>query len=201
MLRIKDEEGNGGAGFLFHCRSSPYLSTQAFSVSIACLSWEAESNRYCSPSDPSPDSMAKSLLSPPPFFGTPLPSLSRHGLPALPHGGRRIGSLRVKFSFHEIPPPLHPLESSVDFSSIVSRAESLLYTLADAAVAVDPSSGGAASTSTDVAVQKSGGWFGFISDAMEFVLKVMHACFFPCGLRLIYLSVLFQFLLMMARNW
>ncbi|KAK4759136.1 hypothetical protein SAY87_020437 [Trapa incisa] len=116
--------------------------------------------------------MAKSLLSPSPFIGTPLPSVSCHGLRSLPHG-HRLDSLRVKFSFHEVPPPLHQFVSSVDFSSIASRAESLLYTLADAAVAVDPSSGGAAFTSTDVAIQKSGGWFGFISDAMEFVLKIL----------------------------
>lgn len=118
--------------------------------------------------------MAKSLLSSPSFIGSPLPSLSRHGLRALPHS-RRLGNLRVKFSFHDIPPPPHSLASPVDFSSIVSRAESLLYTLADAAVSVDSSSGGAASTSTDVAAQKTGGWFGFISDAMELVLKVTPA--------------------------
>lgn len=67
-------------------------------------------------------------------------------------------------SFQEIP----PLES-IDLSSIVSRAEGILYTIADAAVAVDPAAGSDAGGST---VQKSGGWFGFISDAMEVVLKV-----------------------------
>ena len=46
-----------------------------------------------------------------------------------------------------------------------------MYTLADAAVAVD--SGGSAGDSAATTVQKSGGWFGFISDAMEFVLKVL----------------------------
>lgn len=46
----------------------------------------------------------------------------------------------------------------------------MVYALADAAVAADPSASG---TATDAAaVQKSGGWFGFISDAMEVVLKV-----------------------------
>lgn len=49
--------------------------------------------------------------------------------------------------------------------------EGLLYTLADAAVAADPSSTGAAATTS---VQKNGGWFGFISDAMEVVLKVLN---------------------------
>lgn len=49
----------------------------------------------------------------------------------------------------------------------MSRAEGLLYTLADATVAAD------AATSTDATVQKNGGWFGFISEGMEFVLKVL----------------------------
>nr|XP_019710501.1 inner membrane protein PPF-1, chloroplastic [Elaeis guineensis] len=42
--------------------------------------------------------------------------------------------------------------------------------LADAAVAADPSSTGADATKT---AQKNGVWFGFISDAMEVVLKVL----------------------------
>jgi len=60
------------------------------------------------------------------------------------------------------------LDSSVDIGAIFTRAESLLYTIADAAVV------GADSvvTTDSSAVQKSGGWFGFISDAMELVLKV-----------------------------
>lgn len=82
-------------------------------------------------------------------------------------------STRVKFSLHEIPPIVQLDSSSIDFTSIVTRAESLLYTLADAAVAADSASGGAASSSTDAAVQKNGGWFGFISESMEFVLKVI----------------------------
>lgn len=63
-------------------------------------------------------------------------------------------------SLHEIPP-------LADFHGIMARAEGLLYTLADAAVAVDPAA------PADGAVQKSGGWFGFVSDAMEVVLKVL----------------------------
>ncbi|XP_031268185.1 inner membrane protein PPF-1, chloroplastic-like [Pistacia vera] len=122
--------------------------------------------------------MAKTLISSPPFIGVPLPSssssslfsLSRHGLHPLPH--RRLASTRVKLSFQEIP-PIHSIDSSVDFSSIYSRAESLLYTIADAAVSLDSASGGGASTSADAATQKNGGWFGFISEAMEFVLKVL----------------------------
>ncbi|KAF8030866.1 hypothetical protein BT93_D0146 [Corymbia citriodora subsp. variegata] len=120
--------------------------------------------------------MARTLISSPQFIGTPLPSLPRHGglLRAPPHL-RRLAptTTRVKFSFHEIP-PVHSFDpSSLDLTSVFSRAESLLYTLADAAVAADSAAAGAASGSTDVAAQKNGGWFGFISDGMEFVLKVL----------------------------
>ncbi|KAJ4725841.1 Inner membrane protein ALBINO3, chloroplastic [Melia azedarach] len=117
--------------------------------------------------------MAKTLISSPPFIGTPLPSLSplsRHGIHLLPP--RRLASTRVKLSFQEIP-PIQSLDSSIDFNSIFSRAESLFYTLADAAVSLDSAAGGAASTSADAATQKNGGWFGFISEAMEFVLKIL----------------------------
>ncbi|CAN0854070.1 Inner membrane protein PPF-1, chloroplastic [Linum grandiflorum] len=114
--------------------------------------------------------MAKTLVSYPTFLGTPLPARSRHGqlLHTLP--SRRLISTTVKMSLQDIPPVHLP----IDFGSIVNRAESALYTLADAAVAVDSASGGAASSSGDGAVQKSGGWFGFISDAMEFVLKILE---------------------------
>ncbi|KAL3530730.1 hypothetical protein ACH5RR_010052 [Cinchona calisaya] len=113
--------------------------------------------------------MAKTLISSPSFIGTPLPPLSRSRV--LPHRARVI-STSVKFSLHQLPPPIH---SSIDFGAIVSRAESLVYTLADAAVAVDSAAtAGAASDSATAAVaQKSGGWFGFISEAMEVVLKVL----------------------------
>ncbi|KAL9371701.1 hypothetical protein Peur_036841 [Populus x canadensis] len=110
--------------------------------------------------------MARTLLSSPPFIATSLPSLSRHTLTT----NRRFISTRIKLSLHDnIPPIHHHLDSSIDFNSIISRAEGFLYTLADAAVAVDSA---ASTTSTDTA-QKSGGWFGFISDGMEFVLKVL----------------------------
>ncbi|XP_027159395.1 inner membrane protein PPF-1, chloroplastic [Coffea eugenioides] len=112
--------------------------------------------------------MAKTIISSPSFLGTPLPPLPRHAF--LPQRTRLISTTRVKFSLHELPPPIH---NSIDFGAIVSRAESLLYTLADAAVAVDPATGGAASDSTTAVAQKSGGWFGFISEAMEFVLKIL----------------------------
>lgn len=80
-------------------------------------------------------------------------------------------STRVNFSLNELP-PIQSFHSSVDLSAIVSRTERLLYTLADAAVAVDSATGGDVAGSGDAAVQKSGGWFGFISEAMEVVLKV-----------------------------
>uniref|UniRef100_A0A6N2K4E5 Membrane insertase YidC/Oxa/ALB C-terminal domain-containing protein n=1 Tax=Salix viminalis TaxID=40686 RepID=A0A6N2K4E5_SALVM len=112
--------------------------------------------------------MARTLLSSPPFIATSLPSLCRHPLTI----NRRFISTRIKSSLHDsIPPIHHHLDSSIDFTSIISRAEGFLYTLADAAVAVDSA---ASTTSTDPsAAQKSGGWFGFISDGMEFVLKVL----------------------------
>lgn len=114
--------------------------------------------------------MARVLISSQPFIGTPFPSstISRHGgLYALPH--RRLVSTGVRLSFNEI--PLIPsFNSSLDFQALFTKAESLIYTLADAAVATDPAF--AAAGTTDAAAQKNGGWFGFISDSMEFVLKV-----------------------------
>lgn len=114
--------------------------------------------------------MAKTLISSPSFLGTPLSPLSRHAF-----SRRRFVTSRVKFSLHDLPPPIHSLGNSIDFGAIVTRAESILYTLADAAVAVDSATGGAASDSTNAAPQKNGGWFGFISDGMEVVLKVSNS--------------------------
>ena len=105
--------------------------------------------------------MAKNLNSSPPFIGTPLLSL-RHGFL---HSHRRLVSTRVKLSFHKNLPPINSFDSHIDFSAILTRTEGLLYTLADAAVAT-------ADSAADAAVQKNNGWFGFISDAMEVVLKV-----------------------------
>lgn len=121
--------------------------------------------------------MAKTLISSPPFIGVSLPSssssLSRHGLQPLLLPHRRLTSSRVKLSFQEIP-PIHSLDSSLNLNSIFSRVESLFYTLADAAVSLDSAAGGAASESANAtATQKNGGWFSFISEAMEFVLKVI----------------------------
>ncbi|XP_010685796.2 inner membrane protein PPF-1, chloroplastic [Beta vulgaris subsp. vulgaris] len=109
--------------------------------------------------------MARTLISSSPFIGTVLPSKSsRYGLYSLPHRSKFI-STTVKFSFQQIP-PISSIESSINLSEAYSKAESILYTLADAAVSASPDASGAT-------VQKSGGWFGFISDAMEVVLKVM----------------------------
>ncbi|KAG9158642.1 hypothetical protein Leryth_021991 [Lithospermum erythrorhizon] len=89
--------------------------------------------------------MAGTLISSPSFFGTPLPS-------SISHQRTRIISSKVRFSLSELP-QIASLANSVDF-----QAEGILYTLADAAVSVDP---------------KNNGWFAFISDAMELVLKVL----------------------------
>ncbi|XP_040994062.1 inner membrane protein PPF-1, chloroplastic-like isoform X1 [Juglans microcarpa x Juglans regia] len=112
--------------------------------------------------------MANTLFSSPPFIVKPLPSLSRHGLHVLPHRSRLPSTTRVKLSFHDIP-PIDSFPSTFDLSAVITKAEGLLYTLADAVVVADP----AASSSADAAVQKNNGWFGFISDAMEVVLKVL----------------------------
>lgn len=107
--------------------------------------------------------MAKTLISSPSFIGTPLPSLHRNFSP-----NRTRLYTKVHFSFHQLP-PIQSLTHSIDVAGVFARAEGLLYTLADAAVTADA----VTSTSTDVAVQKNGGWFGFISDGMEFVLKIL----------------------------
>ncbi|TQE03262.1 hypothetical protein C1H46_011163 [Malus baccata] len=111
--------------------------------------------------------MAKTLISSTPFVGTSLPSVSRRGSYTLPYRSNGLATTRIRFSLHDSFPPINPFDHSpVDVASLLSRAEGLLYTIADAAVAVDPSS-------ADAAAQKNGGWFGFISDAMEFVLKIL----------------------------
>lgn len=128
--------------------------------------------------------MAKTLISSTPFIGTSLPSLSRRVSYALPYhrsAGNGLVTTGIKFSLHDVP-PISPFESGVDLSALYSRAEGLLYTLADAAVAVDPTSSAAGSSDAAVdAAQKSGGWFGFISDAMEFVLKVVRISRLICN--------------------
>ncbi|KAE8733754.1 Inner membrane protein PPF-1 [Hibiscus syriacus] len=116
--------------------------------------------------------MARTLISSQPFICTSLPSseiFRRCGLCVLPK--RRLASTGVRLSFSEIP-PITSLNSSVDFQVLFTKTESFLYTLADAAVAVDPAA--TAAGSTDAAAQKNGGWFGFIAESMEFVLKVLE---------------------------
>lgn len=109
----------------------------------------------------------KTLISSPSFVSSSFTPISRPGLHRLPLFRPRKINTKVKSNLHDIP-PLQPLDSVVDFHGLVSRAEGLLYTLADAAsVAVDSSASAA-----DEA-QKNGGWFGFISNAMEVVLKVI----------------------------
>jgi YidC/Oxa1 family membrane protein insertase len=115
--------------------------------------------------------MAKALLS-----SSLLPSLPRTAgaarlppLPSLSSSGRRrrAGSCRVRAS-------LHGLESVGGLHAALERAEAALYTLADAAVVASGGAGGDASEAA-AAVQKNGGWFGFIAEALEVVLKVMIA--------------------------
>ena len=110
--------------------------------------------------------MARVLISSPSsFFGSPLLRPSSSSLHVAGGSLQFRNKHLVRFSLNEIP----PLHGSVDIGAILTRAESILYTVADAAVV----SGAADSAvSTDPAVQKSGGWFGFISDGMELVLKV-----------------------------
>ncbi|CAL9134925.1 unnamed protein product [Musa textilis] len=91
----------------------------------------------------------------------PLPRVGRFGFPL--YGTRKTGT-RVRMSFQDIP-PVHGADSLAHLHGIVSRVESLLFTLADAT---------APATDASTVVQKNGGWFGFISDAMEVVLKVLE---------------------------
>jgi YidC/Oxa1 family membrane protein insertase len=69
---------------------------------------------------------------------------------------------------------LHGLDSLAGphLQAALERAEAALYTLADAAV-VAAAGGGDAGEAAAAAAQKNGGWFGFISEALEVVLKVM----------------------------
>ncbi|XP_073269432.1 inner membrane protein PPF-1, chloroplastic-like isoform X2 [Primulina huaijiensis] len=108
--------------------------------------------------------MARTLISSPSFLGNALPPLTRH-----PHT-RRI-TTRVNFSLHQFP-PIHSVDNSIDLHAIVARAESFLYTIADAAV-VAADGGTGLDSAAAAAAQKNGGWFGFISEAMEAVLKVL----------------------------
>jgi YidC/Oxa1 family membrane protein insertase len=74
---------------------------------------------------------------------------------------------------------LHGLDSVGGLQAALESAEAAFYTLADAAVvAADAAAGGGAGEAGEqaaAAVQKNGGWFGFIAEALEVVLKVMIA--------------------------
>ncbi|CAO2199006.1 unnamed protein product [Urochloa humidicola] len=123
--------------------------------------------------------MAKALLS-----SSLLPSLSRAAggaarpLPLLPPpiglrtgGRRRAGSCAVRAGLHGLDSLAGP-----HLQAALERAEAALYTLADAAVvAADAAAGGGGGDAGQAAevVQKNGGWFGFISEALEVVLKVL----------------------------
>ncbi|MQL74733.1 hypothetical protein Taro_007120 [Colocasia esculenta] len=125
-------------------------------------------------------SLSPSPLAPPLLFS---PRNGRHQVRILPlYGPRRAAYTAVRLSFQpEIPPQLG---IDVDIQGVIARAEGILYTLADAAVAAEPVAPGAPAA----AAQKSGGWFGFISDAMEVVLKVLKD-----GLRAVHVPYAYGF--------
>ncbi|KAJ3693675.1 hypothetical protein LUZ60_009155 [Juncus effusus] len=108
-------------------------------------------------------SMAKSLIFMPLSPHVRLFS-SAHQFSA-PSRGFRRASLKVKLSLNDMVTPS-------DLGHIGERIEGLVYTLADAAVAVAGDSV-AGSVGDDVAKKSNGGWFGFISEAMEVVLKIL----------------------------
>lgn len=119
--------------------------------------------------------------------------LSSSLLPALPRatGGSRsrpllLAPLRLRrgrraASACAVRAGLHGLDSvgGPHLQAALERAEAALYTLADAAVAAADAAAGAGAGGdageAAAAAQKNGGWFGFISEALEVVLKVMIA--------------------------
>ncbi|XP_020580739.1 inner membrane protein PPF-1, chloroplastic-like [Phalaenopsis equestris] len=114
--------------------------------------------------------MAKSLAIYPAYFlPTPLTLNPRHGRQRFPLSRPQRAGVRVRMSLGEFPHP-NGFDSLFDLERISSRMEGLLFTLADAVVAADPST---SDTAAAAAAQKNGGWFGFISEAMEIVLKVL----------------------------
>ena len=112
--------------------------------------------------------MAKALLSSPSSLLPALPRASSGGaagllLPLrLRPGRRRAAACAVRAG-------LHGLDSlgGPHLQAALERAEAALYTLADAAVvAADAAAGGGDAGQAATAVQKNGGWFGFISEAV-----------------------------------
>uniref|UniRef100_A0A0D9UWS2 Membrane insertase YidC/Oxa/ALB C-terminal domain-containing protein n=1 Tax=Leersia perrieri TaxID=77586 RepID=A0A0D9UWS2_9ORYZ len=114
--------------------------------------------------------MAKALLS-----SSLLPSLRLPLSPTLPSllrrhavGRRRAAAgCRVRASLHD------GIDSIGGLHAALERAEAALYTLADAAVVAADAAAGGGGDAGAAAAQKSGGWFGFISEALEVVLKVL----------------------------
>ncbi|KAJ1282584.1 hypothetical protein BS78_03G063700 [Paspalum vaginatum] len=117
--------------------------------------------------------MAKALLSS--SSSSLLPSLPRAARPLLLpplrlRRGRRAAACAVRAGLHGLDSLAGP-----HLQAVLERAEAALYTLADAAVvAADAAAGGdAGKEAAAAAVQKNGGWFGFISEYLEVVLKVL----------------------------
>ncbi|CAD6232730.1 unnamed protein product [Miscanthus lutarioriparius] len=114
--------------------------------------------------------MAKALLS-----SSLLPALPRAAARQLLLPPLRLRRGRRAASACAVRAGLHGLDSvgGPHLQAALERAEAALYTLADAAVAAaDAASGGDAGQAA-AAAQKNGGWFGFISEALEVVLKVL----------------------------
>ena len=112
--------------------------------------------------------MAKALLS-----SSLLPALPRAAARQLLLPPLRLRRGRRAASACAVRAGLHGLDSvgGPHLQAALERAEAALYTLADAAVAAAGAGGDADQAAA--AVQKNGGWFGFISEALEVVLKVM----------------------------
>lgn len=128
------------------------------------------------------------MISLSPLLGTIIASKfsQNNGLYSFPSRSK-LFSTTVNSSFQDFA-PISSMGNSVDFNAVLTKAESLLYTLADAAISASPDAG--------APVQKNGGWSGFISDAMEVVLKVLKdgltAVHIPYsyGFAIIFLTVL-----------
>lgn len=60
-----------------------------------------------------------------------------------------------------------PHLESLDAGDLINRAEGFLYTIADSSA-----SSSVIGAAADTTAQKNGGWFGFVSKAMVFILKV-----------------------------
>eukprot|EP00252_Welwitschia_mirabilis_P000946 TRINITY_DN10932_c0_g1_i1.p1 TRINITY_DN10932_c0_g1~~TRINITY_DN10932_c0_g1_i1.p1 ORF type:complete len:323 (+),score=53.25 TRINITY_DN10932_c0_g1_i1:258-1226(+) len=72
----------------------------------------------------------------------------------------------VKFSLEQLPEQVDGVSSHLDMQSLLSRAEGLMYTLADAAVASSDAVNSASPS-------RNNGWFGFLADGLEGFLKIL----------------------------